>query len=452
MPSPLVPDHPLGLYTDLYELRMAETVLRHQMSAPATFSLYIRPDDHRPWFVAGGIQHVLDVIAGFTYGDDALAYLREQGFADLLLDWLADLRPAGEVRAVAEGTVVLADEPLVEVTAPLPQAMLWETALMNVVHRSTVIATKAARCTVAAGDSTVVDFGFRRAHGLETGVEAARAAYIGGVAATSNVEAGRRYGIPVAGTMAHSFVQAYEDEVAAFDAFAQDHPDNAVLLVDTYDTIDGVRTAIEIGRRMRGRGDELAGIRLDSGDLADLAIRSRAMLDDAGFSDAVIFASGGIDEHDIAALLAAGAPIDGFGVGTSLTVSRDRPAFDIAYKLVTYDGQPRAKYSEGKVLLPGAKQVYRDGSPATDILATADEPSPGGWPLLAPIWRDGETLCGFDLHEARERAASQVATLPDEWRTPDGPGQPPTPRLSSALETLAADVRERELHREASRA
>lgn len=447
MTSPLVPDHPLGLYTDLYELRMAETCLRHEMTAPATFSLYIRPDERRPWFVAGGIQHVLDVIAGFTYGDDELAYLRDQGFADLLLEWLADLQPAGAVRAVAEGTVVLADEPLLEVTAPLPQAMLWETALMNVVHRSTVLATKAARCTVVAGDATVVDFGLRRAHGLETGVEAARAAYIGGIAATSNVEAGRRYGIPVTGTMAHSFVQAYEDEAAAFDAFAEDHPGNSVLLVDTYDTIDGVRVAIEIGRRMRERGDELTGIRLDSGDLADLAVRSRAMLDGAGFPDAVIFASGGIDEHDIAALLAAGAPIDGFGVGTSLTVSRDRPASDIAYKLVTYDGEPRAKYSEGKVLLPGAKQVYRDTSPATDVLATADEPSPGGQALLAPIWKDGETLCGFDLYEARERAASQIAALPGEWRTPDGPAEPPTPRLSSALETLAADVRKRELHR-----
>lgn len=190
--SALVPNRPLGLYTDLYELRMAQTCLCHGMTAPATFSLYIRPDEQRPWFLAAGMQHVLDVIAGFTYGDDELAYLRDQGFPEWFLEWLRGLQPVGEVWSVAEGTVVLADEPLVEVTAPLPQAMLWETALLNVVQRSTVIATKAARCVVVAGGRQLADFGLRRAQGLETGTEAARAAYIGGIDATSNVEAGRR--------------------------------------------------------------------------------------------------------------------------------------------------------------------------------------------------------------------------------------------------------------------
>lgn len=446
--SALVPARPLGLYTDLYELRMAQTCLQRGMTAPATFSLYIRPDELRPWFLAGGMQHVLDVLTGFGYGDDELGYLRGEGFAEDFLDWLTALQPAGEVWSVPEGTVMLADEPLLEVTAPLPQAMLWETALLNVVQRTTVIATKAARCAVVSGGRLLADFGFRRAQGLETGVEAARAAYIGGIDATSNVEAGRRFGIPVTGTMAHSFVQAFEDERLAFEAFAIDHPDNVTLLVDTYETMHGVRVAIDVGRALRQRGIDLAGIRLDSGDLGDYAKRSRAMLDEAGFTDTRIIVSGGIDEHDIAALVDGGAPIDGFGVGTSLTVSRDRPAFDIAYKLVSYDGSPRAKYSEGKVLLPGEKQVYRDGPPDTDLLATRDEPAPGGQPLLSPIWRDGDTLCSFDLGEARDRASEQLATLPDDWRGPQGPDEPPRPRLTDALEALARRVREDEVARE----
>lgn len=276
---------PLGLHTDLYELRMAQTCLRRGLVEQATFSLYIRPDHRRPWFLAGGVEHALEVIAGFSYGDEELSYLRELDFGDDLLDWLADLDPIGEVRAVGEGTVLLADEPLLEVTAPLPQAMLWETALMNVMQLTTVLATKAARCALVADGRMLTDFGFRRAQGLETGVEAARAAYIGGFDSTSNVEAGRRYGLPVTGTMVHSFVQAFEDESAAFDAFAQDHPDSSILLVDTYDTMEGVRQAIEVGRRTRARGQDLAGVRLDSGDLADYARRTRAMLDDAGFAE-----------------------------------------------------------------------------------------------------------------------------------------------------------------------
>jgi nicotinate phosphoribosyltransferase len=438
------PAQPLGLHTDLYELRMAQTCLRRGLVEEATFSLYIRPDRRRPWFLAGGVEHALEVIAGFSYGDEELAYLRELGFADDLLGWLADLDPVGEVWAVAEGTVVLADEPLLEVTAPLPQAMLWETALMNVMQLTTVLATKAARCVLVADGRMLTDFGFRRAQGLETGVEAARAAYMGGFDSTSNVEAGRRHSLPVTGTMAHSFVQAFDDESEAFDAFAQDHPDSSILLVDTYDTMEGVRRAIEVGRRMRARGHDLAGVRLDSGDLADYARRARAALDDSGFPDAKIIASGGIDESDIADLIGAGAPIDGFGVGTSLTVSKDRPALDIAYKLVSYGGRPRAKYSEGKVLLPGEKQVHREGSPAGDVLTTREEPSPGGQPLLEPVWRDGAPLCGFDLRAARDRAGEQLAALPVAWHGLEPVEDPPRPRVSSRLEALARQVRERE--------
>jgi nicotinate phosphoribosyltransferase len=440
-----VHDRPLGLHTDLYELRMAETCLRHGCTADATFSLFIRPDPLRPWFLANGIAAALEVLDAFSYGPQELAYLRGLGLGEGLLDWLGALTPRGEVWAVEEGTVVLGDEPLLEVTAPLPLAMLWETALMNVVHVATLIATKAARCVLAAGDRPITDFGFRRAHGLETGTTAARAAYLAGVASTSNVEAGRRHGIPVTGTMAHSLVQAWGDEAAAFTAFAEDHPEQAVLLVDTYDTARGVQRAIAVGERLRAGGHDLAGVRLDSGDLAAQSRAARRALDAAGFTATRIIASGGIEEDDIVALLAGGAPIDAFGVGTSLVVSRDRPAVDIVYKLVAFDGRPRAKYSEGKVLLPGAKQVFRDGTPDTDVLTTREEPCPGGVPLLAPVWRDGETVRPATLEDGRARAAAQLAALPQAWRGPDGPPAPPAPRLSDSLAALARDLRAAEL-------
>jgi nicotinate phosphoribosyltransferase len=311
---------------------------------------------------------------------------------------------------------------------------------MNVVQLPTLIATKAARCSVAAQGRALADFGLRRAQGIETGMEAARAAYIGGVRATSNVEAGRRYGIRVVGTMAHSFIQALEDELAAFRAFARDHPDNAILLVDTYDTIHGVRNAIAVGEEMRERGEDLDGVRLDSGDLEELARIARRMLDEAGFESAQIFASGGVDEHRIHALAAAGAPVDAFGVGTSLTTSRDHPAFDIVYKLVEYDGHPRAKYSEGKELLPGAKQIFRTTGPDSDVLARRDEDLDGA-PLLRPVWRDGRPLVREDLDEAADRAEQQLAMLPEGWRSPTGPDELPRPAVSGALSALADSLR-----------
>lgn len=237
---------PLGLCTDLYELRMVQTCLKDGMTASATFSLFVRPAEERPWLVAAGTERALDFLEAFRYGSEELDYLATLGLSDELLGWLADLEASGEVWAVADGTIVLADEPLLEVTAPLPFGMLLETGLMNVVQFPTLVATKAARCALAARGRGVVDFGFRRAHGLEAGIEAARAGYLGGADSTSNVEAGRRFGIPVSGTMAHSFVQAYGDEVEAFRAFADDHPEHSVMLVDTYDTVQGVRNAIHI--------------------------------------------------------------------------------------------------------------------------------------------------------------------------------------------------------------
>ena len=429
---------PLGLYTDLYELRMVESYLRRGMTEEATFSLYIRPTPERPWFVAFGVHRFLECIETFRYGSAEVDYLRTLGIDDATLDWLASFEPSGEIWAVEEGTVVLANEPILEVTASLPVAQLIETMAINVIQFSTLIATKAARVALAAAGRPLVDFGFRRAHGLETGVEAALAAHVGGGMTTSNVEAGRRYGIPVTGTMAHSFVQAYEKEIEAFRAFAEDHPENGVLLVDTYDTREGVRNAIVVAREMAERGARLRAIRIDSGDLDVLSRDARRLLDDAELTDVEIFASGGLDERDIERLVVGGAPIDAFGVGTDLVVSMDRAAVDIAYKLVSYDGRPVAKRSEGKATLPGAKQVFRAGGPESDVLGLRAEDL-RGTALLSPAWRDGRELRAFDLEAIRRRAHAETQSLPDDWKRVGERVGPFEPRLSDRLAALATD-------------
>ena len=425
-----------GLYTDLYELRMVASYLKRGMTGPATFSLYIRPTAERGWFIAHGVDYVLDFLDGFGYEAEELEYLRAQGFDDATLSLLAQMEPRGEVWAVPDGTMVLANEPILELTAPLPFAQLVETAAINLVQLPTLVATKAARIALASAGRPVVDFGFRRAHGLETGVAASLAAFVGGGLATSNVEAARRYAIPPVGTMAHSYIQAYPNEIDAFRAYAEDFPDNTTLLVDTYDTLTGVRNAVVVAGELRAAGHELRGIRLDSGDLDPLARESRMILDDAGFPDVQIFASGGLDENDITDLVRAGAPIDSFGVGTDLAVSRDVPAVDIVYKLVAYDGRPVAKQSSGKQTLPGAKQVFRTSSGVSgDTLGLRAEDQPGG--LLEPAWRDGKRSRGFDPEAARQRAADALNLLPDSLKKLERFEPPPTPHLSKTLEELA---------------
>ena len=436
----------LGLHTDLYELRMVETYLRRGMTADATFSLFARPSVARPWLLSAGLDEVLRVLRDFRFDRAQLDYLADQDVPDDTLDHLRDLRFEGEVWAVPDGTVVLGDEPLVEVTAPLPVAQLVETAVMNAMHLDTLVATKAARCVHAAGDATVVDFGFRRAHGLAGGVRAARAAWVGGISATSNVEAGHRWGLPITGTMAHAFVQAFEDEEEAFRAFLTDHPDSTTLLVDTYDVERGIQRAITVAREAREAGDgaSVGAIRIDSDPLDEFARRARRELDAAGLPDVRIVVSGGLDEHAIADLLAAGAPIDGFGVGTALVTSSDKPSLDLAYKLVAYDGVDRAKYSPGKRFLPGAKQVFRDGSPATDVLELRDADHPGT-PLLEQVWSGTAATVEPHPDTARDRAAEQLATLPDGWRALDWQDDPPRPRTGPSLDTHADRVARREL-------
>ncbi|HYL08077.1 MAG TPA: nicotinate phosphoribosyltransferase, partial [Candidatus Udaeobacter sp.] len=357
-----------ALLTDLYELNMAASYLRRGMTAPATFSLFVRRmPEQRGFLVSAGIESCLDLLEAFRFDEESIDYLRETlGFPSADLEAFRRLRFTGDVWAIPEGRVALAGEPLVEVTAPLPEAQLIETLMLNRITFETTIASKAVRCVIAAGGRDVVDFAFRRTQGIEAGLDVARLSAIAGFVATSNVEAARRNGLVAAGTMAHSYIEAFPSESAAFSAFAHDFPDRTTFLVDTYDTLAGVKDAIAVIKEL-GLGGQL-GIRLDSGDLGQLAKRSRRLLDQAGLRRVRIFASGGLDELAIDALVRSGAPIDAFGVGTKMGVSADDPYLDTAYKLVCYAGRPVMKLAQGKVTAPGRKQVFRRRRPFGDLI------------------------------------------------------------------------------------
>jgi nicotinate phosphoribosyltransferase len=422
--------HPLtlrdaALFTDLYELTMAAAFFREDMRKPATFSLFARRlPGSRAFLVAAGLEDALEYARGLHFTGDALEYLRSLGrFEPEFLDHLGGLRFTGEIRAVAEGTVLFPDEPLLEVTAPVIEAQLLESALLNACHLQSVLASKAARVVLAAGGRELAEFGLRRSHGTDAALKAARCAWIAGFASTSNVLAGRAYGIPVSGTMAHSFVTAFGDELEAFRAYARAFPDSATLLIDSYDTLEGARKAVTVARELAERGHALAAVRLDSGDLLALSREVRRILDEAGFPGIRIVASGGLDEHDVEHLLASGAPVDGFGIGTRLNVSADAPSLDLVYKLVRYGDRDVLKLSEGKETWVGAKAVYREldaqGRAAGDVLALEEEPAPpgGGESLLEPVMRGGELLRPHPPPgEVRRRCAAQLATLPEGLR------------------------------------
>jgi nicotinate phosphoribosyltransferase len=415
-----------ALLVDLYELTMGDSYVAEGMAEqPATFELtFRRLPPGWGYFVAAGLADTLSYLEGFRFDDGELAYLESTGlFGAAFLDRLGRLRFTGQVRAMAEGTVFFPGEPVLEVTAPLLEAQLVETVVLNEVHLQSLIASKAARCVDAAAGRRLVEFGLRRTHGGEAGLKVARASYLAGFDATSNVLAGRIFGIPTAGTMAHSFVECFEDEQAAFEAFLRTHPNGSTLVIDTYDTVEGARLAARASRALADRGVRLGGVRLDSGDLLELAKSVRSVLDEAGLADVVIFASGNLDEREIARLLAGGAPIDGFGVGSRLGVPADSPFLDATYKLVAVDGRPVLKLSAGKATLPGAKQVWRHirgARFAHDVIALAGEPGPqGAVPLLAPAMGGGRQLEPESLATARERAAEQRAALPPAHRRLD---------------------------------
>ena len=432
-----------SLLTDLYQLTMLDAYAAEGMDEPAVFELFVRRlPPGRNFLVAAGLEQALEFLETLSFAPEEIDWLaRQGGFSTRLLDTLADFRFTGEVHAMAEGTLFFPEEPVLRVTAPLPQAQFVESRLLNIVHFQTLIASKAARVVLAAPASTLVDFGMRRAHGAEAALYAARAAYLAGFAGTATVEAGRRFGIPLFGTMAHSFVQAHRSEEAAFEAFVRAHPARPTLLVDTYDTEAAVAKVIALQHRLAPEGLHIGGVRLDSGDLAAHAQAVRRLLDDAQLPDARIFASGDLDEHRIARLLAAGAPIDGFGVGTALDTSSDAPSLDAVYKLQAYAGLARRKRSEGKATWPGVKQVCRvtgqDGTLSHDQVQLESEPV-GGTPLLQPCMRGGRRLGPAPTLDAvRAHHAAAMRALPPALRRLQTPPEPYPVRISPGLHALA---------------
>jgi nicotinate phosphoribosyltransferase len=412
------------------------------MDQRAVFSLFFRRlPPERNYLLACGLESALAYLENLHFSGDALEELRGlDRFSDAFLSWLSHFRFSGDVYAIPEGTPVFAQEPLLEVVAPIAEAQLVESFILNQIHLQTVLASKAARVVTAAKGRTVVDFALRRMHGADAALQGARAFYIAGVDATSNVLAGCRYGIPVSGTMAHSYIQAHDHEIDAFRAFAQLYPET-ILLVDTYDTLEGVRQVIQLSREL-GEDFKVRGIRIDSGDLGAFAQRARALLDDAGLEAVEIFASSQLDEFAIASLLDSGAPVSGFGVGTLMGTSSDAPFGDLAYKLTEYAGSGRLKTSPEKPIVPGRKQVFRiehEGRAVRDVLARHDESEPGR-PLLEPVMRAGKRLLpaappphATPLEAARTRAASELTRLPAHIRALE-PADPPYPvELSKAL-------------------
>ena len=418
--------HSDALFTDLYQLTMAQAYFQIGQVGDAAFDLFFRNfPPNRAYYVFCGLEAALEYAESFGFSDADIAALDEIGvFAPDFLDYLSRLRFTGAIRAMREGEIFFPNEPVLEASGPIVECQLLETWLLNRVGLESMLATKAARVMDTAGGRDVFDFGARRAHGRDAAIGMARASHIAGFGGTSDVEAARRFGIPAVGTMAHSFISSFGDERAAFRAYAKSFPDSSVFLVDTYDTIGGVRNAIAVARETRAAGGgELRAIRLDSGDLAALAVQARRLLDDAGFPDVRIIASGGLDEYSIESLVRRNAPIDGFGVGTRAITSADAPYADFVYKLVEYEGEPKMKLSEGKASLPMRKQVYRQfadsGAMRGDMITAADgEPPSGEWtPLLETVIENGEMSAPSPgLDAIRDFHADRMSRLPSGLR------------------------------------
>ena len=438
---------PSVLLTDLYQLTMLQAYVEKGMEEPAVFEFFIRKlPAKRAFLMAAGLEQVLDYLEHLRFQPDELNWLAGSGrFSTAFIDHLARLRFTGNVHAMPEGTIFFPDEPIVRITAPLPQAQLVETRLMNLLHFQTLVASKAARSVLVASGKLLVDFGLRRAHGAEAGLLAARASYLAGFSGTATVEAGHFFGIPLYGTMAHSFVQAHTDETEAFEHFAHAQPAHLVLLIDTYDTEAAAGKVVALAPRLKQKGINVKGVRLDSGDLAEHATKVRRILNDGGLADVQIVASGNLDEYALQALIASNAPIDSFAVGTAMTTSADAPYLDCAYKLQEYAGRPCRKRSEGKATWPGRKQVYRhygaDNRIAKDIVTLADDPQEGE-ALVQPAMRGGQRLAPpSPLSQLRERAATELARLPEHLRRLQD--SPPVPvQISQSLLNLAKSVDE----------
>src|SRR5438094_1128406 len=437
-----------ALLTDLYQLTMLQGYLEQRMAETAGFEVFLRKLPRRRGFlVAAGLESALSYLETLRFTPSELDWIAKSGrCSTALVAFPGPFRFPGDVHGVAGGAVLLPDEPIVRVTAPLPQAQLVESRLINLLHFQTLIASKAVRAVLAAPGKELVDFGLRRAHGAEAGLFAARASYLVGFSGTATVQAGALFGIPVYGTVAHSFIQAHEDEMEAFEHFALAQPDHVVLLLDTYDTEAAARKVVALAPRLQKRGITIKGVRLDSGNLADHARRVRRILNDGGLPDVRIVASGDLDEYALQELMAINAPIDSFAVGAHMTTSSDAPYLYCVYKLQEYARRACRKRSEGKATLPGRKQVYRhdgaDGRLAYDVLTLADDPQ-DGTALLQPIMREGRRLAPApSLADVRARVADELARLPEHLRRlQDGP--PYQVRVSQALRDLAKACDER---------
>ena len=432
----------VGLFADLYELTMAQTYFEHGMFGPATFDLFFRNyPPNRGYLVCAGLEDVLEFLEGLSFGDGSRQYLRSTGmFSEDFLAYLGELKFTGSVRAIPEGRVFFANEPVLEIEGPIIEAQLVETMVINRLNLQSLQATKAARCVWAGQGRVISDFGARRAPGVDGALTAARAGYIAGFQSTSNVMAAQRYGIPPAGTMAHSLITSYPSEIEAFRAYANSFPLRTVLLLDTYDTIQGAHNAVQVAREMEEEGHRLAGVRLDSGDYAELSVQVRGILDDAGLDYVQIVASGGLDEYQIDDLVSGGAPIDIFGVGTKVVTTADAPYSDMSYKLVCYDGRPVMKLSPDKTSPPGAKEVFRlmdsEGIFSRDVVSLQEERLPGGEPLLESVMARGQrTRPAPSLVEIRDRFQKDFSRLgPHFKRVTNPPHYPVT--LSPGLQRL----------------
>ena len=434
------------LLTDLYMLTMLQGFYQEGMEAHASYEFFVRElPPGRGFLLAAGLEQVLAYLETLRFGTEELAWLAATGrFSREFVDYLGGLRFCGDVYAMPEGTVFFANEPILRVTAPIPQAQLVETRVINLLHLQSLVASKAVRCVLAAPGKLLVDFGLRRAHGADAGLLAARAAYLAGFGGTSTVLAGMQYAIPIFGTMAHSYIQAHDSESEAFEGFARAQPDNVVLLIDTYDTEAAAQKVVEIAPRLAAQGIAIKAVRLDSGDLAAHARKVRRILDAGGLTQTTIFSSGNLDEYKLDDLIQAGAPIDGFGIGTRLVTSADAPYLDCAYKLVEYAGHPRRKRSEGKQTWPGRKQVYRRYDVHEQYLqgdtVTREEEVFPGEPLLQAVMQDGQRLQPAEpLAVARGRTARQLAQLPAYLRGL-GSTSPYPVTISPALEALAREA------------
>ncbi len=441
--------------TDLYQLTMLQAYRHIGMEETAVFEFFVRRlPEHRNFLLMAGLAQLIDYLTGFRFTDGDLAALRRTGkLDDDFVTALGRLRFTGDVDAMPEGTAFFGNEPVLRVVAPLPEAQVIETRVVNLLQMQTLIASKAARMRLAAHEhQMLVDFGLRRAHGAEAGLFAARAAWIAGFDGTATVLAHELYDIPLFGTMAHSFIQAHDSELQAFEDFCRSQPGNTVLLIDTYDTEEGARKVVELARRLAPEGLKVRGVRIDSGDLYASARAVRRILDEGGCEDVDIMVSGGLNEDRIAGLAAAGIPASGYGVGTDLDVSADAPYLDCVYKLQEYAGVPRRKKSSGKATWPGRKQVYRhyrdDGCFDYDVIGLADERLDGE-PLLQPAMRAGRPTGDPEpLSAIRDRAAAQMAALPTELALLPAAAEPYPVEISQALQALAERVDERVDQRE----